>query len=770
MSNETITDKSGDRRLDAVGPGVAGLRRLLSRLRDVMAGGGTAQDRLNRTVKIIAADMVSEVCSVYLLRAGEVLELFATEGLKAEAVHKTRLRLGEGLVGDIAAHSRPLALSEARDHPNFAYRPETGEEIFHSMMGVPVMRAGSVVGVLAVQNKTRRHYTEEELETLETVAMVLAELVATGELVPANELHAVDGIAVLPMRLEGTVLNTGIGLGTAVLHRAEIVVHDMVAEDPIAERGRLDRAVQEMHGALDKLLKSPLISDDEQREILETYRMIAEDAGWLTRISEAIKSGLKAEAAVQKIQTETRVKMSQITDPYLRERVQDFDDLANRLLQHLTGENPGAANENLPEHVILVAKSMGPAELMDYDTTRIRGLVLEEGSATSHVAIVARALDIPVLGRVKGLLRKVVPEDFVVVDGDNGQFFVRPSDDIIQAFQGSRKAREERKAQYLALRDLPAQTLDGRKINMHLNAGLLVDLQHLDETGAAGIGLYRTEIPFMARPELPDVEAQTNLYQRIYEQIGDRSVVFRTLDAGGDKILPYWASAEEENPILGWRAIRLTLDRPAILRQQLRALILASPGRELRVMFPMIAEVAEFDAARKLVDAEYKRAQSRGVTLPSSIKVGAMLEVPALLYQLPQLTRRVDFLSIGSNDLLQFMFASDRGNPRLSGRYDALSAPVLSALRQVVQACDAADVPLSVCGEMAGSPLEAMALIGLGISNLSMSPPAIGPVKTMIRSLQYEDLNRFIESQLDHTGHSLREKLRSFAIDHGIAI
>jgi len=770
MSNDITVDENIHGPATSHGPGVLGLRRLLSRLRDVMAGGGSAQDRLDQTVKIIAADLVAEVCSVYLMRAGEVLELFATEGLKAEAVHKTRLRLGEGLVGDVAAHSRPLALAEAKDHPNFAYRPETGEEIYHSMMGVPIMRGGAMVGVLAVQNKTRRQYTEEELETLETIAMVLAELVATGELVPADELHAVDGIAVLPMRLEGTSLNAGIGLGTAVLHRPEIVVHDMVAEDPIYELGRLHRATSEMHGALDKLLKSPLISDDEQREILETYRMIAEDAGWLSRIMDAIKTGLKAEAAVQKIQTETRVKMSQITDPYLRERVQDFDDLANRLLQHLIGEAPGAANGNLPDHVVVIAKSMGPAELMDYDTSRIRALVLEEGSATSHVAIVARALDIPVLGRVKNLLRKVKPEDYVVVDGDHGQFFVRPSDDIVQAFQDSRKAREQRKAGYLQLKDLPACTLDGREIGMHINAGLLVDLQHIEETAAVGVGLYRTEIPFMARPELPDVEAQTNLYQRVYEQMGGRPVVFRTLDAGGDKVLPYWADSEEENPILGWRAIRLTLDRPAILRQQLRAFILASAGRDLSIMFPMVAEVAEFDAARKLVDVELQRAEDRGVELPTSIKVGAMLEVPSLLYQLPQLTQRVDFLSVGSNDLLQFMFASDRGNPRLNNRYDSLSAPVLTALRQVVLECDRADVDLSICGEMAGRPLEAMALIGLGFKNISMSPPSIGPVKAMIRSVRYEELNQFVETQLAHSGRSLREKLRAFAIDHGAVI
>ncbi|MCW9034588.1 MAG: phosphoenolpyruvate--protein phosphotransferase [Rhodospirillales bacterium] len=770
QSSSTYGDAKLSKLKPSTGNGLGSSRRLLSRLRDVMAEGGQAQKRLDRIVTLIATDIVAEVCSIYLLRAGEVLELFATEGLKSEAVHNTRLRIGEGLIGTIAAQATALTLSEAQNHPAFAYRPETGEEIFHSMMGVPIMHSGRVVGVLAVQNQTQRHYTEEELETLETVAMVLAELVSGGELVPKKELQTVDGIAVLPMRLDGTRLSEGVGMGQVVLHRVELVLHNLVAEDPEAELERLHDAVADMHGALDNMLESNLIRDGEHRDVLETYRLIAEDAGWLNKISDAIKSGLKAEAAVQKIQTETRLRMNQISDPYLKERVQDFEDLANRLLQHLMGETPADVADELPDHVVLVAKSMGPAELMDYDTDKLRALVLEEGSPTSHVAIVARALDIPVLGRVKSLMKKVEPLDTVVVDGDNNQIFVRPSDDIIQAFKQTLEARAEKKAGYLQLKGLPTQTLDGQEIDLFLNAGLLIDLQHLEESDADGVGLYRTEIPFMARSELPDVDDQTQLYEKIYSQSGNRPVVFRTLDAGGDKVLPYWESAGEENPALGWRAIRLTLDRPAILRQQIRALVLASAGRELQIMFPMIAEVQEFIAARRLVEMEVARSIERGEILPSLVKVGAMLEVPSLLFQMPQLLKEVDFLSIGSNDLIQFLFACDRGNPSLASRYDSLSGPVLTVLRDVLKQCNKAQVPVSLCGEMGGRPIDAMALVGIGFTRISMSPPALGPVKTMIRSLELTPLKDFMENLYTDSSHSVREKLRSFALDHNVVI
>ena len=763
--------------LGGTGPTVS--RRLLARLRDVMASEDSAQSRLDKIVTLIAADMVAEVCSCYLMRAGEVLELFATEGLRQTAVHQTRLRVGEGLVGDIAAHARALALADAQSHPNFAYRPETGEEIYKSLVGVPIVRGGRVIGVLVVQNRTQRHYTEEEIETLETVAMVLAELVSSSDFIGRGELAPVDGNAVLPVRLEGVRLNGGIGVGMAVMHQPRILVHRLVAEDTETEIARLRTALASMRSALDEMLAAQdLASGGEHRDVLEAYRMFAEDAGWVARIAEAIRSGLTAEAAVQKVDEDTRVRMSQVSDPYLRERLHDLEDLANRLLRHLVSgdlESEASAEyepekRDLPDNVILVSRSMGPTELLDYDRRRLRGLVLEEGSPTMHVAILARALDLPVVGRVKDAIVRIEPGDPLIVDGDNGQLFVRPPEDIQDAFAASISTRAERLAAFAAMRDLPTVTLCGTPVSLMINAGLLVDLPQIAATGAAGIGLYRTEMPFMSRPAMPDLAAQTLLYTKILDQAEGRPVAFRTLDVGSDKLLPYWDHEREDNPAMGWRSIRITLDRPALLRQQLRAFVAAAAGRDLSVMFPMIAEVAEFDRARALLDDVLERHRGAGGKPPREVRVGTMLEVPALAWQLDALLSRVDFLSIGSNDLTQFMFAADRGNPRISERYDVLSPAMLSFLRRIAEACDAAGVPLSVCGEMAGRPLEAMALLGLGVRTLSMSGPAVGPVKAMVRSLSLPPLRDFMDSLYRRAERSVRERLRGFAIDHGVVI
>ena len=751
--------------------GVTGARRLLGRLRDVMAASGHDQERLDQIVQLIAADMEAEVCSAYIMRAGDILELCATEGLFPESVHRTRLRVGEGLVGVIAATARPLALSDAQAHPAFAYRPETGEEVYHSLMGVPILRSGRVSGVLVVQNRSQRHYTDEEIEALQTVAMVLAELIAAGALVDIEEQHPTDGIATLPHRLDGVRLNPGLAIGTAVLHQPSIVIRQLVAEDPEVESLRLDMAIGEMQRSIDRMLSSSdLAHGGEHRDILETYRMFAEDRGWLGRIREAVESGLTAEAAVQKVRDDTRARMKQISDPYIRERLTDLEDLANRLQHHLSGGTLTAAPETEAEDIVLVARSMGPAELMDYDRKRLRALVLEEGSPTAHVAVVARALDIPVVGRVKAVLAQIDPGDQVVVDGDNAQVLVRPSEDVQAAVETRLAERRSRKAAYQALRELPAVTLDGVAISLGMNAGLLIDLPELEATRADGIGLYRTELPFMARQDFPGVADQTELYARVLEQAQGKPVVFRTLDIGGDKLLPYLPETVEENPAMGWRAIRISLDHPNMLRQQLRALLLAADGRPLSVMFPMVAEVAEFAAARRILDMEVQRMAARGRPLPSSLKVGAMLEVPALIWQLEGLCRQVDFISVGSNDLMQFLFAKDRGNARLAERYDVLAPAALTCLAHIVRIADRAGVSLSLCGEMAGSPIEAMALIGLGFRNLSMSPSAIGPVKAMVRSLEVGPLRQYLADATGLTNHSLREKLREFARDHGVSI
>ncbi|WP_299438220.1 phosphoenolpyruvate--protein phosphotransferase [uncultured Rhodospira sp.] len=745
-------------------------RRLLGRLREYMAGGGTAQERLDRTVRLIAEETSSDVCSCYVMRAGEVLELFATQGLSQDAVHVTRLRVGEGLVGEIAARARPLNAPNAWDHPGFVYRPETGEDVYASLMGVPMIRGGQVIGVLAVQNRDRRPYKDIEIEALETVAMVLSELLAGTELISRDELAPVAGNAVLPFRMEGLCLNPGAALGTAVYHRPKVHIERLICEDPDAELARLREALQALRRSIDDLIHSHIDLSGDYREILEAYRMFADDAGWVSRISDAIRSGLTAEAAVRRVDDDMKVRLSQANDPYIRERLHDLEDLANRLLLHLTGHGPTSAQGQLPEDAVLICRSLGPAELLDYPRGTVRGVLMEEGAPTMHAVIVARALDIPVIGRLAGAFSRIAPFDALALDADNAQVFVRPSDDVREIFLHSVATRQARKQAYLAERDLPFETRDGEAVTVMMNAGLLMDMSHLDDTGAMGVGLYRTELPFMTRPSLPDVPTQTLLYQKILDQAGDRPVVFRTLDVGGDKLLPYWSNDGEDNPAMGWRSIRITMDRPAVLRSQLRALLRASAGRELRVMFPMIADVAEFDQARRLVDAEVARELSRAGDLPSEIWVGTMLEVPALLYQFPALLRAADFVSVGSNDLLQFLFATDRGNPRVSSRYDVLSVPVLRMLRDVREQCDAAGKPVTICGEMAGRPLEAMALIGLGYRRLSMAAQGIGPVKQMLRSMDSRTVTTYVQALIDRSAAHPRRALASFARDHAITI
>jgi phosphotransferase system enzyme I (PtsP) len=744
-------------------------RRLLSRLRDVMAGGGDAQERLDKVVYAIAESLRAEVCSCYVMRAGEVLELFATQGLRQTAVHQTRLRVGEGLVGEVAAHGRSVALADAWSHPSFTYRPETGEELFHSFMGVPIIRGSRVIGVLVVQNREERGYSTVEVETVETVTMVMAELLATAQVVSREELLPVNGIGLLPLRLEGLALNGGVGMGMAFLHQPQVRVGRLVAEDPEAELERLNHALESLRKELDQMIRSDEVVGDFH-EVLQTYRMFADDKGWVNKISDKVRSGLSAEKAVESVHDDTRVRMQQVSDPYLRERLHDLEDLANRLLHHLVGEEGRAHIKDLPDDTILVCRNLGPTELLDYDRSKLRGLVMEEGSRTMHAVIVARALNIPVVARVKDAFSIAENWDPLIIDGDHGQVFIRPSDDVRDIFERSTEARKRQQELYASLRDEPCRSADGVDVSLMLNAGLLIDLPHLDETGASGIGLYRTELPFMARPSLPDVSAQTALYSRILDAANGRPVVFRTLDVGSDKVLPYWHGTPEENPAMGWRSIRITLDRPAILRDQLRALIRSAAGRELNIMFPMVAEVDELVKARKLLDRELKRHAESGGEPPSRVSVGTMLEVPALLWQMPALLEQVEFISVGSNDLIQFLFANDRGNPRMADRYDTLSPSVLSVVRSLVEQCDAAGVTLSVCGEMAGRPLDALALIALGVRRLSMAAAGHGPVKSMLLSANLAETRAFLLPQLASPTRSLRTVLKGFAVDHGVRL
>ena len=750
-------------------PGLAirGPRSLLRQIREAMASGGPAQVRLNMVVRIIAQSMVAEVCSIYLRRSTNDLELFATEGLNPSAVHTTTLKPGEGLVGEIMRLGRPLNLSDAPNNPHFSYRPETGEDPFHAFLGVPLLRGGRTIGVLVVQNRTERTYAEEEVEDLQIIAMVLAEMVAGGELFNEAELKNVELAPHKPERLKGAKFADGLAYGRAVLHEAAVMTSDLLSEDTPAETLRLQKAIEALQLQLDGMLDGHGLVGASY-DVLETYRMFAHDRGWNRSLEEAVRSGLTAEAAVERVRSEHRARLGQARDPYLRERLHDLEDLNDRLLRHLSGD--GAAVRILPENAILIARNLGPADLLEYDRTKLKGLLLEEGSSASHAAIVARALDIPCVGRLSGLRDRVSEGDPVIVDGESGEAYLRPRADVIEAVGARMEVRAQRRAEFARLRDTPAITRDGAKITLLMNAGLAVDLDILNDTGAEGIGLFRTEFQFMVAEELPRLDAQTALYDRVLDAAEGRPVTFRTLDLGGDKVLPYLEAEREDNPALGWRAIRMGLDRPALLRLQLRALIAASRGRELRIMFPLVASVEEFRAARALVDHEIAWAERRGRTAPGLLRVGAMIEAPALIWHLDALLPLTDFVSVGTNDLMQYLFAADRGNPRVADRYDPLSPPALRVMKAIYDACHESGTPVSVCGEMAGRPLEAFALLALGYDRLSMPPSGIGPVKRMVLSCDREAARRGVLNLLKGSAGSVRNEIETLARKLSVSI
>jgi phosphotransferase system enzyme I (PtsP) len=750
-----------------------GPRVLLKRLRELMAEPLEPQERLDRIVHDIAQNMVAEVCSLYILRADSVLELYATEGLNPSSVHLAQLRLGQGLVGTIAASARPLNLPDAQEHPAFTYLPETGEEIYNSFLGVPVLRAGRTLGVLVVQNRTHRHYREDEVEALETTAMVIAEMIATGDLArltrPGLELDLSR-----PVSFKGLSFNEGVGLGHVVLHEPRIVVTNLFNEDSDEEIGRLEKALSSLRLSIDDMLSRREVAfEGEHREVLEAYRMFANDRGWVRRLEEAVRNGLTAEAAVEKVQSDMRARMLHMTDPYLRERMSDFDDLANRLLRQLMGRSPDDIASSLPKDAIIVARSMGAAELLDYPREKLRGLVLEDGAVTSHVVIVARAMGIPVAGQVKGAVSMAENGDAIIVDGDEGSIHLRPQQDLEAAYAEKARFRARRQELYRELRNKPSLTKDGVAIDLMMNAGLAVDLPQLTEAGAAGIGLFRTELQFMVASTFPRAEAQERLYRDVLDAAKGKPVTFRTIDIGGDKVLPYFkASVVEENPALGWRAIRLTLDRPGLLRSQIRALLKAAGGRELRVMLPMVTELGEIAQAREIIDREVRHLSRFAHHLPTSLKLGAMLEVPSLLWQLDELMQAVDFVSVGSNDLFQFVMATDRGNTQLSDRFDPLSVPFLRVLKHVADAGHRTHTPVTLCGELAGRPISAMALVGLGYRSISMSPASIGPVKAMLAELPLGELKAFMADNLAGPAANLpmRALLHTFADDRGIPL
>jgi phosphotransferase system enzyme I (PtsP) len=746
-------------------PPGGGARLLLSRLRALMANQAQDPKRLDRVVELIGNTMVADVCSIYLRSEDESLLLMATKGLRPEAVGRTRLKENEGLVGLVSATARPLRLTDAFSHPRFSYRPETGEDPFHSFLGVPILRGGRVLGVLVVQNSTERAYDDEEVEALQTIAMVLAELVAAA----ADALSA--GLKqTRPVELHGRTLNEGLATGKVFLYDPVVPPARLFAADPEVEEHRLNDALEALRASIDAMLtRAGPVLFGESRDVLETYRLFAHDPSWEARLVEAVRTGLSAEAAVDRVRREHRARLESARDSLLRERLHDLEDLENRLLRLLNGNDGGG--RDAPPGAVLVASRIGPAELLEYRDSELAAVVLEEAGAGSHAAIVARALGVPAVGGLAGLVTRAEDGDTIIVDGEGGVIHIRPGPEIITNFQARIALSEQRQAELSLLRDEPAITRDKVEIELHINAGLSFDLDHLDEVGAKGVGLFRTEFQFMASETMPGLDEQANFYKSVIERAGDRPVVFRTIDLGGDKIAPFMGRRErEENPALGWRALRMALDHPYFFRRQLRALIRASRRRELRLMFPMVATVEEFEAARRLLDSEMEWAIKFGRDLPDRLYVGAMVETPSLAFSIDSLKGKADFLSVGTNDLMQFFFAADRDNARLTGRYDILSRPAMRLLQRMRQRADEAELPITVCGEAAGRPLEALALIALGYRKLSMQAARVAPIKLLVRSVDASKLAPSMQKALDSGDGSVRNAMLSIANDFGVKI
>lgn len=742
MSNEFQTDS----------------RSMLARLRAAMAEEAAGQARLDKITHLIADSMRTEVCSVYLFRDSDTLELCATEGLKAAAVHQTRMRLGEGLVGRVARTGRTINTPDAPSEPGFRYMPETGEEIYSSFAGVPIQRLGEKLGVLVVQSKTARRYNEDEITALEVVAMVLAEMAELGAFI--GEGAALSALHTKPVLFRGTSGQEGSAEGHVWLHEPRVVITNPIADDPHRESERLHDAVEQLRDAVDRMVSGIAEEDKEQLEVLEAYRMFANSKGWMRRMEEDIARGLSAEAAVEKEQSTARARMETITDPYLRDRLHDLDDLSNRLLRILSGQGKetGAA---MPPDPILVARNIGPAELLDYGRS-LRGIVLEEGSVGSHAAIVARSLAIPLIIHADRITTEALNGDHIMVDGDNGTAHLRPEDTVVTAFRDKMAMQAKAQERYGSIRDLPAVSKCGERVHMMMNAGLMADLPSLKGSGAEGVGLFRTELQFLIRNQMPRRSELSALYARVMDSAGGKKVVFRTLDIGSDKVLSYMKPTDEPNPALGWRAIRVGLDKPGVMRMQLQALIRAAAGRPLSVMFPFVAQYDEYRAARAEMDKALERERILGHRIPESIELGAMLETPSLAYAPRRFFEEVDFLSIGGNDLKQFFFAADRENERVRRRYDTLNVSFLTFLQGIVDRCTDTGTRLSFCGEDAGRPVEALCLAAIGLRTLSMRPASIGPVKSLLMRTDLCALGQVIEQAREDGLQSVRGPVMEF--------
>lgn len=726
------------------------------------------REALDQIVEAIADGMQAEVCSLYLFDAQrERLVLRATMGLDRESVGRVSMRTTEGLVGLVIEKDEAVAVPDAISHPRYKYFPETGEERFHTFLGVPVQEGRQrPIGVLVAQTRARRKFTRTEITLLRTAASQIAqvlthfrlrETLATKEkereeyrrrMIEANrqlkDYEKVGGktrvktpTKVRRPRLVGLPAAPGFAQGIAhvVGTFLSTIERNQRTRDVKAEQKRLEDAVERSRSELValKIRMEPLMAEAEL-QIFDGHRLILEDEEFIGRVTETIEKGFAAESALFRVIDELSAQMLAVADGYLRERATDFRDVGHRVLRHLRQEDRKGA---FTKPTIIVAEELTLSQLTLVSHDNLAGIALQSGGVTSHAAILARSFEIPTVVGVEHLMESVVEGDHLVLDGNSGLVYVNPGSEIEKDYQGLTKRYEAFKRELIEGDHEPGGTRDGHRVMMLANIALLADIHLALRYGAEGIGLLRSEFSFLTYEDFPDENQQLELYNRMFKEVGKRPVTIRTLDIGADKYPPYMRVPREENPFLGWRSIRISLEMPGLFKVQLRAILRAAARYNVRILFPMISSIEELRRAKELLTEAKAELYKEGLEHNPNIKVGIMVEVPSAVWLAPRLAREVDFFSVGTNDLIQYLLAADRNNPKVAHLYEAFHPAVISAISEVVNVARAADKEVEICGEMASDPLATLLLVGMGLDELSLSPLFIPVVRKLVREVDY---------------------------------
>lgn len=734
---------------------------LLRRMRQVMAEEGTVFEKLQVSLEIIVKELPTASCCLYLIQPGEMLKLIAWwGGGEAPTKNQQYFFFGSEIIGKVAADKTCCVIqkNDMQALGNWIWGN------YQTILAVPMIRAGTCQGVLAVLDDQPRHYLAEEIEILQILGTIFTELVAPHPEYTEPPAHAET--AVVPSRIQGVGLSPGLEIGYVFHYQPKTLLPDRTSANPQVETKRLIQAITDLQNSLHQLcLSEQLQVSGHHHELLEVYKSITQDQGWIKRMVDAIRSGLSAEMAVMKVKNDIQAKIRPPASGNWQDIVLDMDDLSNRLLAFLR-EDISQLLPNNTDDVIILAPQISASELLYWDHKRLKGLILGQGNAMSHAVVIARALNIPVLVSTLPSHMQIKSGEKVILDADHHQAFFRPNHTILKTVTLTIQNRRQNRPVPENCQPTPAISQDGVPVDIWMNAGLLLDMPTFQNSGAVGVGLFRTELTFMTQNALPSVPQQKDIYQKILHYAQEKPVIFRTLDVGGDKLLPYWQRHSEPNPAMGWRAIRMSLDRPFLLRSQLKALIAAASGHDLHVMFPMVGLVQEYLEAKEFLQIEWEMAKQRQQSMPKTLKIGVMLETPALAFQLEHLLPHIDFLSIGSNDLWQFLSASDRDNPMIADRYDILSPGFMNFLKPIVKSCAQANVPINLCGEMASNPIDAIALIAIGFRKLSMTASAIPLVKEVVQRISVVAVQEFVEQLLKQHHPTLRPFLRDYARDH----